>query len=268
MNQLKRNGMVYVCTIMVCLTLSCGKRDNISSESQLANMTSQLCPNVRGVRALYWDLNNGVLRGDIPGGVPTIKNPGGYYINSGYPALGFQMPQGYQAFELSGNSTIGVNVLRNDNNVLWRYVTTTLFGLTNAQQVVQNEVNQMLANLGNPEFSIVCSDGGTQQLAPGMQTTTATRLVRAGSFTALIAVNVNASPSLGSSFVGIQMTMAPTAEYDAMVRKHSYPSATNCSLLIAPAFRILITTVFPTNVIGSPLTRTYNNLKTQYVMYL
>lgn len=223
MKQLKRNGVVCVYAIIVCLALSCSKRDNPSSESQLANMTSQLCPNVRGVQALYWDLNNGVLRGDIPGGVPTIKNPGGYYIHSGYPALGFQMPQGYQAFELSGSSTIGVNVLRNDNNVLWRYVTTTFFGLTNADQVVQNEVNQMLANLGNPQFTIVCSNGGTKQLAPGMQTTVATRLVRAGNFTALVVANVNASPDLGSSFVGIQMTMAPTAEYDAMVLETFLP---------------------------------------------
>lgn len=217
--RLKRHrGVRWIMIGAACLALSCGKGDNPSLETQLANMRSQLCPNVRGVQALYWDMNNGVMRGDIPGGVPTIKNPGGYFIHSGYPALGFQLPQGYRAIELSGSSTIGVNVLRNDDNALWRYVTTTVFGITNAEQVLQAELNQMLANLGNPQnVTVVCSNAGSSQLAPDMQSTTATALVRAGNFTALLAVNVNVLASTGSSFIGIQMTLGPTAEYDNLV---------------------------------------------------
>ena len=213
---IKSKGLVLMG--IAWLLLSCSKRDNPSQEAQLANMTSQLCNNLRGVQAMYWDMNNGVLRGDIPGGVPTIKNPGAYFIHSGYPALGFQMPQGYRAIELSGSNTIGVNVLRNDDNALWRYVTTTFFGITNADQVLQVELNQMLANLGNPQnVTIVCSNAGGSQLAPDMQSTTATALVRAGNFTAILAVNVNVLASTGSSFIGIQMTLGPTAEYDRLV---------------------------------------------------
>ncbi len=209
---------------VLTLLLSCS-RNNSSSIEQAANLTSQLCANIRGAKALYWDMSNGIMRGDIPGGLPTIRNPGGYFIHSGYPALGFSMPQGYRAIELSGGATntIGVNVLRNDDNVLWRYVTTTFFGLINAEQVVLAEVNQMLANLGNPQFEIVCSANRTPQLAPGIQTSVATRLIRAGNFTAQFAVNVNTFPDLGSSFVGIEMTMAPTEEYDAMVLETFLP---------------------------------------------
>lgn len=209
------SSVLLLLTIMIA---GCRRNDGPSQQELLTNMTSQLCANVRGVQALYWDLNNGVLRGDIPGGVPTIRNPGAYFIHSGYPALGFQMPQGYRAIELSDSRTIGVNVLRNDDNALWRYVTTSFFGITNANQVLQVEMNQMLANLGNPQnVTIVCSNTGSSQLAPDMQSTTATALVRAGNFTAMLAVNVNVLASTGSSFIGIQMTLGPTAEYDSIV---------------------------------------------------
>ncbi len=203
----------------------CRENDGPSQQELVANITSRLCNNIRGAGALYWDMANGIMRGDIPGGVPTIRNPGGQFIHSGYPALGFQLPAGYRAVELSDGrtNTIGVNVLRNDDNVLWRYVTTTFFGSTNAQQVIQSEVNQMLANLGNPQFDILCANDSSPQLAPGIQTSVATRLVRAGNFTAQFAVNVNTFPDLGSSFIGIEMTMAPTAEYDNMVLQTFLP---------------------------------------------
>lgn len=210
---------VVVFLAQATIVSSCSKSDGSSREAAIANLTSQLCSGIRGAKALYWDMSNGILRGDIPGGVPTIKNPGAYFIHSTYPALGFSMPQGYRAIELSdaATNTIGVNVLRDDGNVLWRYVTATFTGQTNAESVVKAEVNRMLANLGNPQFEILCSANKNPQLASGIITTVATRLIQAGNFTAQFAVNVNAFPDLGTSFVGIEMTMAPTAEYDAMV---------------------------------------------------
>lgn len=216
-------GMVRLFFLFLAtgILIGCSKNDETSQQELLGNIVSQICPNVRGVQALYWDVNNGVLRGDIPGGLPTIKNPGDHYIHSGYPALGFQMPRGYRAVELRDdlNGTIGVNVLRNDDNALWRYVTTRFFGRTNANDVLQVELNQMLTSLGlnSQQVSVVCSNGAAQQLAPDMQSTTATALVRAGNFTALLAVNVNVLVSSGTSFIGIQMTLGPTAEYDALV---------------------------------------------------
>lgn len=207
-------GLLFLPLLMV----GCNRSDEPSQQELLSNITSQLCTDVRGVQALFWDMNNGILRGDIPGGVPTIKNPGAYYIHSGYPALGFQMPQGYRAVEVSGSTTIGVNVLRNDDNALWRYVTTSFFGTTNANQVLQSEINQMVSNLGNPQnVTVVCSNASNRRLTADMQSTSATALVRAGNFTALIAANVNTMATTNSSFVGIQMTLGPTAEYDQLV---------------------------------------------------
>lgn len=214
-------SMIFVTlfTATIGILSSCSKNSSSSIADEAANLTSQTCPNIRGAKALYWDMSNGIMRGDIPGGVPTIKNPGGYFIHSTYPALGFSMPKGYRAIELSDGptSTIGVNVLRNDNKVLWRYVTTTFIGQTNAELVVKSEVNQMLTNLGDPQFEILCSENKNPPLAPGIVTTVATRLIRAGNFTAQFAVNVNTFPASGTSFVGIEMTMAPSEEYDAMV---------------------------------------------------
>ncbi len=225
MNKITPSQFPFLGIFLLFVVFLAGCNKNDGSQQQIANLTSQLCNGLRGAKALYWDMSNGVMRGDIPGGVPTIRNPGGYFIHSGYPALGFSLPAGYRAIELSDGrtNTIGVNVLRNDDNVLWRYVTTNFFGFINAQQVVQSEVNQMLANLGNPELEILCSNNSNPQMAPNIQTSVATRLVRAGNFTAQFAVNVNTFPDLGSSFIGIEMTMAPTAEYDAMVLETFLP---------------------------------------------
>lgn len=88
---------------------------------------SQICNTLSGPSAIYWDNANGI---PVPlTQAPLLANPGLQFIQSQYPALGFQMPQGYNGVEIFSLqlATIRVNVLRNDNAVVWRHMPATLF---------------------------------------------------------------------------------------------------------------------------------------------
>src|SRR5690554_6845418 len=216
--------------LFICVLLYSGcNRDDAGPDEQdpIADLRSQQCANVTGMEALHWDLFNSIPRGDIPGGLPTVRNVGGHFIHSGYPGLGFSYPTGYQAFELRDNATqtIGVDVVRNDSRAVWRYMTTTFFGVTNAEQVIQAEINQMLNFLGSTgNVQVICSNSGTQQLTATTINTGGALLVRAGEFSGLIGVTVTAEHSGGGmSFIAVQLCFAPTAEYDMVALEAFLP---------------------------------------------
>ncbi len=91
--------------------------------------------------------------------VPLLTNPGLQFIHSQYPALGFQMHQGYNGVEIFSqqSATIGVNVLRNDNTFVWRYVPATSFqGAITISDVMASEINQMFGFYGfNGNFEVL-----------------------------------------------------------------------------------------------------------------
>lgn len=207
-----KSAIKPIAFIIILFVLSCSKDDNdVNPADALAGVSSQICTNISGVEGLYWDISNGILRGDIPGGFPVVKNPGGNFVHSAYPPLGFTYPVGYAPTEISQASTqsIGVNLLRNDNRALWRYQNVTFFGNTNSNQVLQVEMNQLLNFLGNPgNVQTVCANSGTKQLVHTLQTTYASALVRMGEFTALFVMNVNFAFNSGTSIIFKQVTFA------------------------------------------------------------
>lgn len=215
------NQRIYLFFIFVYAMLftACSREnDGLEEQDLIANLRSQLCADVTGMEALHWDMLNSIPRGDIPGGLPTVRQVGGHFIHSGYPGLGFSYPAGYQPFELRDNATqtIGVDIIRNDRRVVWRYMTTTFFSVTNAEQVIQAEINQMLNFLGSTgNVQVICSNSGAQQLTSTTINTGSALLVRAGEFSGLIGVTVTAEHSGGGmSFIAVQLCFAPTAEYD------------------------------------------------------
>ena len=225
MNLLKRHSIL---SVILLLCLGCSRNDDGPNEQELiAALRSQQCANVTGMEALHWDIFNSIPRGDIPGGLPTIRNIGGHFMHSGYPGLGFQYPAGYQAHEIRDNATqtIGVNVIRNDNRAVWRYMTTTFMGVTDAEQVLQVEINQMLEFLGvQGNVQVICSNGGTQQMTATMTNTGRAVLLRAGGFSALIGITVTTEMTGGGmSAIAIQLCVAPTAEYDGVALETFLP---------------------------------------------
>ena len=60
------------------------------------------------------------------------------------------MPQGYTATEvlIQQTATLGVNVVRDDNNVVWRYVPTSTFqGNVDVNDILAFEINTMFSIL-------------------------------------------------------------------------------------------------------------------------
>lgn len=70
---------------------SCGGDGNGQSA---ASATSNLCPNVTGREAIFWDLYNSVIRTDVSVLPPPIPTGGGSYTHPGFPLLGFIYPGG------------------------------------------------------------------------------------------------------------------------------------------------------------------------------
>ena len=205
---------------LVSLFVSCSSDSNDNNSNNLNNFNSALCNNVTGPTAAYWDNAHGL---PIPlTRIPTIANPGQQFIHSQYPALGFTMPAGYSGFE--NQQGIGVNVLRNDNQVLWRYVP----GLTALSQIdildiVAAEVNQLFAFYGHTgNFTVDCETNATQPQGSFI-ISKSSRLIRFGNFTALVDINSYFETSLGSTFASVSVASGPTAEFDNLVMNTFLP---------------------------------------------
>jgi len=195
-----------------------------SGSENPANTKSQICENVTGVEAVYWDIMNGIPRTDIPGGIPTIQNLGGTYSNPYHPLLGFTYPAGYQAFTDNTSGAIGAYVVRNDNKALWRYSIISVNGTVSAQQVLNSEIKNTQSFFNtNAGTQTVCSNAGTNTPVQGIVQNGNSAFIRYGEFTSLIHVTVtNAS---GVSQVAISNSSAPTAEYANEVQKSFLPMA-------------------------------------------
>lgn len=201
--------------ISFLLNMACSSdSNNNDNPNNLQNFTSSLCVNVTGPTAAYWDYAHGVPFPSTQ--IPTLANPGQQFIHSQYPALGFTMPQGYSGFE--DQAGLGVNMIRNDNQVVWRYVPNMVaLAQIPIQDVVANEVNQLFVFYNfNGDFEVVCSQNRTQNLGT-MVVNQSSRLLRFGNITALLFVQTYMDPSLGSTIASVSMSSGPTAEYDNLV---------------------------------------------------
>jgi len=206
--------------LIIIITLCSCNNDSTNTNTNLSNFTSQLCNNISGPTAAYWDNAHGL---PLPlNQIPTLANPGQQFIHSQYPALGFTMPQGYSAFE--SQIGLGVNVLRNDNEVLWRYVPgLSAFNQINIIDIVASEVNQLFAFYGHTgNFTVDCEQNTTQPQGSFI-ISTSTRLIRFGNFTALIAINSFFDTTIGSTFASVSVASGPTEEYDNLVLNDFLP---------------------------------------------
>lgn len=213
-----RNVRIVPLLIILILSFSCSDNDEPTVQD-IRNVNSQLCTNVSGVEGLYWDLSNGAIRGDVPGGVPTVAQIGGQFRHSGHPLLGFTYPSGYSPVELRQDNPllIGVNLRRDDNQSIWRYYLQTVYSAITATQVLQSEINQFLNAVGGngQNLELICTNNGSgTEPNTGMQQTFASRMIRSQGFTGVFVVDVKVFPDLGFSFIATQVSFSPSADFE------------------------------------------------------
>ena len=203
---------------LISILFACSKDDANDQQQDLQSFNSQICNGLSGPEALYWDGAHGLPTSLAQ--IPTLSNPGQQFIHSQYPALGFTMPQGYVAEEITNQQTgtIGVNVFRNDNNVVWRYIPSSSFaGQIQINDVVAFELNQIMQFYGfNGSPQVICTT--TQQTNEfGFPTTFGARLIRFENVTAQLIVQTHFMPSLGNTFISVTLASGPTAEFNNLV---------------------------------------------------
>lgn len=223
------NTFVGLISFLLLLIIAAGCNDS-SVNSSIEDLTSQTCANITGAEAVYWDLNNGVPRGDIPGGFPALKTRGGTYIHPTVPLLGFEYPAGYQPFTDQTQGAIGVNLLRNDNQSIWRYTQITPTSSVGARQVTANEINQLLSFFGGNanNIQVVCSREGAMpvdQLAPNITTEFSNRLIRFNGITATVISSVTTvqNPGLLLQSIKINVSAAPTQQFETEILETYLP---------------------------------------------
>ncbi|MEC7265293.1 MAG: hypothetical protein VXW38_16250, partial [Bacteroidota bacterium] len=132
-------------TIQILITsfifLFCLSCSSDSDSGQLNAKPQGLCANVTGITGIYWEFAHSIPAPLAQ--VPVIKNPGGQFIHSLQPLIGFTYPTGFSAFEVTDaqTATLGVNLVRNDNAVVFRWIPNTqAAGQVSATSIIANEI--------------------------------------------------------------------------------------------------------------------------------
>tara|TARA_R110002049_G_scaffold993_3_gene7135 strand:- start:13663 stop:14442 length:780 start_codon:yes stop_codon:yes gene_type:complete len=218
----------YTLLLIVVTMLSCSS-DNDGNGNNLANYTPKLRCNtntVVGPTAAYWDYGNSIPPPLTQ--VPILKNTNGQFIHSQHPYLGFPVPQGYQAFEAQDQQTspLGVNVIRNDNAAIWRYVPLATYPLNfSVDNIIGREINQMFGFYGfsGNNFEVLCENKPAPVIEGGIARIFSSRLIRFGDFTGLVWVNVVAVQGLPTLSVSASVSAGPTNQYDNLVMETFLP---------------------------------------------
>ena len=136
------------------LFLLCPAAAATVTDPSAASATSNLCANVTGTEAILWDLYNGVIRTDVSVLPPPVPVPGGSYTNPAFPLLGFIYPAGWSPTTTSGGfQQVGVNLIRQDQQAIWREDTQVINGVISARDARDFEIQSLLEFLGKRERS-------------------------------------------------------------------------------------------------------------------
>ena len=203
---------------MLILTgvLSCINDD--SEIDNLQNVQAQFCDNYAGAGAAYWNMSNGIF---VPlNKVPIIENPGGRVSFNEQPLLSLEYSVGYTGTGIrdSQNFPIGIDIKRLDKKVFYRWIPNVSFvGVSDFNQIIAQEINTMFAEVGyNPSngFDPICSRNESQNFE-GMLVNFNGRVIQFGEFTGIVWVRSMVVPGLGTVNSAIQISAAPSVEFDA-----------------------------------------------------
>ncbi|MCP4123895.1 MAG: hypothetical protein GY751_19275 [Bacteroidetes bacterium] len=207
---------IIVPFLLICIIFQgCSEDDAFD----VANAVSDICNNVTGAEAIHWDLENGIPRTDLPGGIPpNVDVIGGVYSHPVYPLLGFNYPPGWTPETINTSSAEGVNLIRNDNKAVWRWGGYFVQSGVTALQVRDFEVSSLLEffNLGTA-FETVCVNSSNTTVAVGINISTSNILLRAGGSTALVASSITYGSSILTPKANVKVAVAPTTEFPTRV---------------------------------------------------
>ena len=212
------NPVFYLSILLLLLVTASCNNDEVNPNA-VQNASSQLCNQVTGPKAIYWDLSNGIPRVDLPNGQPpVIDNFGGTFSHPDFPLLGFNYPVGWNPVALRGPQTVGVNLVRQDGNGLWRWFSTSVNGLVGARQLRDFEITTMRQNLGlSANVTNICVNEGTASPAPGIVQSFSNILISVDGFTALVVANVTNVEGLPTTQTNVQVAIGPSAQFDELI---------------------------------------------------
>ncbi len=175
---------------------------------------SNICPNVRGMEAILWDLYNGIPRTDnvLPPPFPV----GPSYTHPSAPLLGFSHHPDWTPNTIDGGiHNVGVNLIRNDNQAIWRNHQINVPGTHTASAVRDAEMQEIRnwLGLGGAQLEVVCSNDAQGAVGGGFVSTASNIMFRIGNHTAV--VTASTIPFGISTSVMIKVVVAPTAEFQA-----------------------------------------------------
>jgi len=204
-------AVIFLLTLTLCSTLFCGCK---KSYNPATDATSQICSQVKGTEAVYWDLMNGIARTDIPGGLPTISTAGGTYSNPSFALLTFIYPAGYTPYTDNNPGWIGANLIRNDQKSIWRYSSLFTGTAYTTQYILNAEVTNLRSFLGSTgTITTVCAEQGTLPRAPGIVTSGQSVYLTFDGFSAVVQVSITTETGLNGEQVNVTVTAAPTTEF-------------------------------------------------------
>lgn len=177
--------------------------------------TSTLCPEARGGLAAYWDWLNGEFHPLAQ--IPTA-GPGWIpYQHTGYPLLGFLHPADWTPFQIAAEQTVGVDLVRNDQRAVWRFLGTWTDVSPGARALRDADVSLALQFAGNPgPVRTVCVNEAQATLAPGIVASGSNIALQAGPVTIIVIARATVMEGLGGGQVIWNTIIAPTAELDQL----------------------------------------------------
>lgn len=217
---------------LTLLALACGDGESDGDvASLLADRTTPLCAGIDGIEAMAWDYYNGVLITD-PVLPPPLPPFGGTFSHPDFPLLGFTYAPEWTPFELRSPSVTGVDLLRDDQAAIWRYVAVSAVGNLDAAQIRASEAQQAAAFFGGPALQPVCRNQGQFEAAPGTGIVTVfdNALAKSAERGLLVTVAVTTVPGVGTSSAYVRVLSAPIDEFED--RLYDRFMATDWQLLV------------------------------------
>lgn len=204
---------------LLLFVVSCSSNDDGNNQQNLGNRPSS-CNNTQGFSGVYWDLVNARPTG--LSFVPVLSGPTTIYQHP-FPALSFEIPSNFVGQTIPGSGVVGVDIVRNDSAVLYRWLPSALIpGTIPSSNIILDQVNNVLLPFygfnGVPE--LLC-ETNQSTVFEGLPIEFRARMFRFGGVIGVVWVKTVYVAS--STAITISMASAPETEYENQVANTFLP---------------------------------------------